>query len=151
MHSNHTLQSAIIAIVLLFSACCTTAQQTPSKASVQTGVVEVLSQKLPTMDGTNLTVKLIDVTYPAGAASRPHSHPCVVVGYVVDGAIVSQVKGEAESTYAAGKAFYEAPNGVHAVSKNASATTPSKLLAIFICDKEGPLTVPASGDDNHSH
>ena len=148
MHSNHTVWAAIVAIGL-FSACAAAAQQTPAKASLPAGVVEVLSQKLPTMDGANLTVKLIDVTYAAGAASRPHSHPCVVVGYVVDGAIVSQVKGEAEGAYPAGKAFYEAPNGVHAVSKNASATAPSKLLAIFICDKEGPLTVPAPSSDSH--
>jgi len=121
--------------------------QSQQRASVPAGNVEVLSQKLPAMDGVNLTVKLIDVTYAPGAASRPHSHPCVVVGYVVDGAIVSQVKREAEGTYPAGKAFYEAPNGVHAVSKNASATTPSKLLAVFICDKEGPLSVPAT--DSH--
>ena len=124
--------------------CRGATQQTRPKDSPLAGVAEVLSQKLPKMDGANLTVKLVEVTYAAGAASRPHSHPCVVVGYVVEGTIVSQVKGETEGTYPAGKAFYEAPNGVHAVSKNAGATTPSKLLAIFICDKEGPLSLPVN-------
>jgi quercetin dioxygenase-like cupin family protein len=140
--------TAILAVTLwLYRPYMPVHAQSQPRASLPAGVVEVLSQRLPTMDGANLTVKLIDVTYAPGAASRPHSHPCVVVGYVVNGTIVSQVKGEAEGTYPAGKAFYEAPNGVHAVSKNASATTPSKLLAIFICDKEGPLTVTAS--DSH--
>jgi quercetin dioxygenase-like cupin family protein len=158
MFSSHKLRSLMAVIILLITVTGAAAaqqsqspSQSPSNASVPAGVIEVLSQKLPKMDGANLTVKLIEVTYAAGAASRAHSHPCVVVGYVVDGAIVSQVKGEAEGTYPAGKAFYEAPNGVHAVSKNASATTPSKLLAIFICDKEGPLTVPAPRNANDSH
>lgn len=149
MRSRNILRSAVTAILLLIGASTGAQQSKPSSEpqsqdKLPAGVGEVLSQKLPRMDGSNLTVKLIEVTYAAGAASHPHSHPCVVVGYVVDGTIVSQVKGEAEGYYPAGKAFYEAPNGVHAVSKNASVTTPSKLLAIFICDKKGPLTMPAS-------
>jgi quercetin dioxygenase-like cupin family protein len=67
-----------------------------------------------------------------------------VIGYVLNGAIESQVKGQLEQTLTAGKAFYEPAQGVHAVAKNASATEPSKFLAIFICDQDMPLTVPAA-------
>jgi quercetin dioxygenase-like cupin family protein len=51
------------------------------------------------------------------------------------------VKGEAEAIYKAGESFYEAPNGVHLVSANASAAEPAKLLATMICDHEAPLSV----------
>jgi quercetin dioxygenase-like cupin family protein len=113
----------------------------------------VISQQLPKMDGSHLSIKLVEVTYGVGDGSKPHSHPCVVVGYVVDGSITSQVRGAAQQTYKAGQAFYEAPNGIHEISKNGSPTQPSKLLAIFVCDtdKDAPLTLPAPDAAHHAH
>jgi quercetin dioxygenase-like cupin family protein len=51
-----------------------------------------------------------------------------------------QVKGGTESIYKAGDSFYEAPNGVHLVSANASLTEPATFLAYFICDRTAPLS-----------
>jgi len=101
---------------------------------------------LPAMDGKQLAVDLVEVTYGPGAASPAHSHPCPVIGYVVAGAIRTQVKGEPEAVYKAGESFYEAPNGVHTVSANASDKEPAKLLAIFVCDHKAPLSAPVKGD-----
>jgi quercetin dioxygenase-like cupin family protein len=64
-----------------------------------------------------------------------------VIGYVVQGALRMQVKGEPEVLYRSGQSFYEAPNGVHLVSANASATEPATLIAYFVCDRETPLSV----------
>jgi quercetin dioxygenase-like cupin family protein len=99
------------------------------------------SHALPTMDGAHLNVKLVEVNYAPGASSPAHSHPCPVIGYVVEGALRFQVQGELEIIYKAGETFYEAPNGVHLVSANASTTAPAKLLAYFVCDHETPLSV----------
>jgi len=66
-----------------------------------------------------------------------------VIGYVIEGAVRMQVKGEPEATYKAGQSFYEAPNGVHAISANASKTERARFLAYFTCDRESPLTVAA--------
>jgi quercetin dioxygenase-like cupin family protein len=101
------------------------------------------SHGLPQMDGAHLQVKVVDVKYGPGESSASHSHPCPVIGYVVEGSIRTQVKGEAEAIYQAGESFYEAPNGVHLVSANASTTAPARLLAYFICDHSGPLSVAA--------
>jgi quercetin dioxygenase-like cupin family protein len=101
----------------------------------------VISKQLPKLDGDHLKVTLVEVNYGPGEASTPHSHPCPVIGYVVEGAIRSQVQGEPEATYKTGESFYEAANGVHQVSANASATQPAKLLAYFICDHDAPLSV----------
>jgi quercetin dioxygenase-like cupin family protein len=100
------------------------------------------SHALPQMDGNHLVVKVVEVTYGPGESSAAHSHPCPVFGYVAKGALRFQVKGESELTYKAGESFYEAPNGVHAVSANASQAEPAKLIAYFVCDHEGPLSVP---------
>jgi quercetin dioxygenase-like cupin family protein len=100
----------------------------------------VFAQALPALDGAHLKATLVEVKYGRGEASAPHSHPCAVIGYVEEGSIRSQVQGQAVMTYQAGESFYEAPNGVHVVSANASATEPAKLLAYLICDHEGPLS-----------
>jgi quercetin dioxygenase-like cupin family protein len=108
----------------------------------------VFSQALPQLDGSQLKVTTVEVTYPPGGSSAPHSHPCPVIGYVLKGAVRMQVKGGAPSVYSAGDSFYEAPNGVHLVSENASAKEPATFLAYFICDHAAPLSakVPLSRD-----
>jgi quercetin dioxygenase-like cupin family protein len=100
----------------------------------------VFSQALPQLDGGQLKVTTVEVTYPPGGSSAPHSHPCPVIGYVLKGAVRMQVKGGALSTYKAGDSFYEAPNGIHLVSENASTKEPATFLAYFICDHAAPLS-----------
>ena len=68
---------------------------------------------------------------------------CPVIAYVAEGEIRSQVEGQPETVYKTGDTFYEAPNGVHAVSANASQTKPAKLVAFFVCDHAAPLSAPA--------
>jgi quercetin dioxygenase-like cupin family protein len=103
------------------------------------------------MDGDHLVAKAVEVNYQPGASSSAHSHPCPVLAYVAEGTIRSQVNDEPERVYKVGETFYEAPNGVHRVSANASQTEPAKLIAFFVCDHEGPITVavPASKQTNH--
>jgi quercetin dioxygenase-like cupin family protein len=109
----------------------------PPEARVRT----VFSQALPQMDANHLQVTTVEVTYPPGGSSTPHSHPCPVIGYVLKGAVRMQVKGGTESVYRVGDSFYEAPNGIHMVSANASKKEPATFLAYFICDHAGPLSV----------
>ncbi len=101
----------------------------------------VMSQALPALDGDHLKAVLLEVRYGPGEASTPHSHPCAVVGYVVEGSLRTQVQGQPEMIYKAGQSFYEVPNGVHLVSANASTTEPAKFLAYFICDRDTPLSI----------
>lgn len=100
-----------------------------------------LTQTLPAMNGTTLKVSAVEVSYAPGESSAAHSHPCPVIGYVVDGAVTMKINDQPERTYRSGDGFFEAANGVHAVSANASKTVPAKLLAVFVCDRETPLSV----------
>jgi quercetin dioxygenase-like cupin family protein len=116
----------------------------PNHSSQSENVRLVLSQALPRMDANHLSIQIYEVNYPPGKEAGAHTHPCSVVGYVVEGVIASRIAGQPEEKYSAGKAFYEAPNGVHQVSKN-GGDVPAKLLAIFVCDHDGPLSVPVAG------
>jgi quercetin dioxygenase-like cupin family protein len=115
---------------------------TAASADVRT----VISHPLPNLDGSHLTVKVVEVSYAPGGSSPPHSHSCPVIAVVVQGAIRTQVKGEREAVYQAGQGFYEAPNGVHLISANADKTKPAKLLAYFVCDHEAPDTVASPNE-----
>ena len=111
----------------------------PDKTGEQARIA--FSHALPHLDGANLAAAIVEVTYGPGESFPPHSHPCAVIGYVMEGALRTQIKGEAGAVYKAGETFYEAPNGVHMISANASSKDPVKFLATFICDKDTPLTV----------
>jgi quercetin dioxygenase-like cupin family protein len=102
------------------------------------------SHALPKLDGSQLQATVIQVNYGPGESSYPHSHPCAVIGYVLEGTIRTQVKGEPEALVRAGESFYEPPNGVHLVSANASQTQPASLLAFFVCDHTAPLSTDVS-------
>jgi quercetin dioxygenase-like cupin family protein len=101
----------------------------------------VLSKPLAKLDGDHLKAVLLEVHYGPGEASSPHFHPCAVMGYVVEGKIRTQVEGEPEAIYKAGESFYEAPDGVHLVSANASSKEPATFVAYLICDRDTPLSL----------
>jgi quercetin dioxygenase-like cupin family protein len=125
--------------LLAATACAAVMLQGQTAQDARTRIV--FSQALPQMDAAHLKVTTVEVTYPPGGLSAPHSHPCPVIGYVLRGAVRMQVKGGPVSIYRPGDSFYEAPNGVHQVSANASTKEPAVFLAYFICDHEGPLSV----------
>lgn len=101
------------------------------------------NHSLPPLDGSKLHITVVEVNYGSGESSAPHSHPCPVVGYVLEGSLRTQVAGEPLSIYHPGDTFYEAPNGVHLVSADASSTAPTKFLAFFVCDNDADLSSPA--------
>jgi quercetin dioxygenase-like cupin family protein len=126
-------------LALLWPTVVVTAQAAAPEAHSRT----VFSQALPRLDGSRLQVTTVEVTYPPGGSSAPHSHPCPVIGYVLKGTVRMQVKGGAPSIYKAGDSFYEAPNGIHLVSENVSGKEPATFLAYFICDHSAPLSAEA--------
>jgi quercetin dioxygenase-like cupin family protein len=123
----------------LFSQIATSAAQ----GQPQPAPGPVFKHDLPnvSLDGWEVTVSHVD--YPPGHASRAHRHAGFVLAYVVEGAIVTKITGQPETTYTAGQMFYEPPGSTHEVSKNASETQPAKLLALILAPKGAQLTVPA--------
>ncbi len=119
------------------------AQATIQNARPSSQARTAFTGRLPALDGQHLTAALVEVTYPPGGANGAHRHPCPVVGYVLEGAVRMQIKGQAERVYTPGETFFESPADVHAVSANASEERPARFLAWFVCDRETPLSVPA--------
>jgi quercetin dioxygenase-like cupin family protein len=86
---------------------------------------------------------MITVEHAPGGSSAIHRHNAHALVYVLEGSVVMQLKGGQQVTLTPGQSFYEGPNDVHVVDRNASATNPAKFLVVLIKDKGAPALVPA--------
>lgn len=111
-------------------------------ASVTEGseVTPVMSKPLPDFPGKEAV--MITVTYPPGRSGAVHRHNADALVYVLEGSIIMGVNGGEPVTLAPGQTFYEGPNDIHTIGRNASKTKPAKFLVFLIKDKDAPISVP---------
>jgi quercetin dioxygenase-like cupin family protein len=103
-------------------------------------VTELMSKDLPESPGKELL--MIAVEHAPGGSNPAHRHNAHAVVYVLEGSVVMQVKGGKEVTLTPGQTFYEGPNDVHLVDRNASSTEPAKFVVFLIKDKGAPALLP---------
>jgi len=125
------MTNALLALWLTIAAAPQGAKVTP-----------LMSKDLVGIAGKEAT--MLTVEYAPGQSSASHRHNAQVFVYVLEGSVVMQVKGGQEVTLGPGQTFYESPDDVHSVSRNASDTKPAKFLVFFVKQKGAPSTVPAN-------
>jgi quercetin dioxygenase-like cupin family protein len=103
-------------------------------------VTPLLTRDLPNIPGKE--VLMINVDYPPGAVDPVHKHDAHAFVYVLEGSIVMGVKGGKEVTLTKGQTFYEGPNDIHTVGRNASSTQPAKFIVTLIKDKGADFFIP---------
>jgi quercetin dioxygenase-like cupin family protein len=86
---------------------------------------------------------MITVEYPPGHSDEVHRHNAHAFVYVLEGSVVMQVRGGKEVTLTPGQTFYEGPDDVHIVGRNASKTKPAKFVVFFVKNKGAPVLIPA--------
>jgi len=102
--------------------------------------------QLMSKDLTNLPNKeglMLSVAYEPGDSDSIHRHNAHAFVYVLEGSVVMQVRGGKEVTLTPGQTFYEGPDDVHLVSRNASKSQPAKFIVFLVKDKGAPVLVPA--------
>jgi len=109
-------------------------------APPQPVVSELMEKALPDVPGKDALMLTVD--YPPGAQDPVHRHNAYGFVYVLEGSIVMQVKGGKEVTLKAGQTFYEGPEDVHTVGRNASKTKPAKFLVMLIKQQGAPALIP---------
>ena len=106
-----------------------------------TKATQIMKQAITDFPGHEVTMTTLDI--PAGGGSMPHRHPTTHnFGYVLEGSYRIKLDDRPERVLNKGDSFYEAPNQLHAVSRNASATEPAKVLVVGIAETGKPTTVP---------
>jgi quercetin dioxygenase-like cupin family protein len=128
-------------LVLLFLTPATVMAQQPTSQAPQASVTPLTSKDLPDLPGKEAL--MITVEYPPGSVDPIHRHNAHAFIYVLEGSIIMQVKGGKEVTLTPGQTFYEGPDDVHVVGRNASTTKPAKFVVFFVKDKGAPVVVPA--------
>ena len=134
------MKNKTLMLVLLFLMAGTAMGQ-------EATVTPLMSKDLTELPGKE--VSMITVEYHPGATDPIHRHDAHAFVYVLEGSIVMQVKGGKEVTLTAGQTFYEGPEDIHVVGRNASSTKPAKFVVFFIKKKGAPILVPVSGGMNH--
>ncbi len=87
-------------------------------------------------------VRVLIVNSLPGAASPVHRHNAQVFVYMLSGKMIMQVAGSSPVTLGPGQTFYEGPEDIHSMSKNASDKEPAQFLVFMIIDKAAPTSVP---------
>jgi quercetin dioxygenase-like cupin family protein len=127
------MKTATLSLLLLFL-------MTNAATAQQPDVVSLMSKDLTDFPGKE--VLMFTVEYPPGGADPVHRHDAHGFIYVLEGAVVMQVRGGKEVTLGPGQTFYEGPDDIHVVGRNASTTRPAKFLVMLIKKKGAPVLVP---------
>ena len=136
------MKNKTLLLALLFLVPVTLMAQHPAGIQApHASVTSLTSKDLPEFPGKEAL--MITVDYPPGAVDPIHRHNAHAFVYVLEGSIVMQVKGGKEVTLTPGQTFYEAPDDVHVVGRNASSSKPAKFIVFFVKDKGAPVLVPA--------
>ncbi|MET0485493.1 MAG: cupin domain-containing protein [Candidatus Rokuibacteriota bacterium] len=128
------MTTTLVALVLLCLMTGTAMAQPPK-------VTPLMSKDIP--ETPSKEVLMITVEHAPGGSSPSHRHDAHAVVYVLEGSVVMQLKGGQQVTLTEGQTFYEGPNDVHTVDRNASSTKPAKFLVFIIKTKGAPVLVPA--------
>jgi quercetin dioxygenase-like cupin family protein len=98
-----------------------------------------MTKELPDVPGKEGLIERVVLS--PGEIVPPHRHNADVFAYVLEGSMITQVKGGNAQTVHAGEVFYESPTDVHLESRNASTTQPATLLVFFVKKTGAPATV----------
>jgi len=89
----------------------------------------------------NQEMRIITIELAPGQASAPHRHNAHVFVYVLDGVIEMQVRNGPLMRLHPGDTFYESPDDIHQVSRNASSTEPARFVVHMLRTMGTPVSV----------
>ena len=117
-------------------------KEAPQGAPKEAKVAPLFSKDLTDLPGKEGLMLMVE--YPPGSTDPIHRHNAHGFIYVLEGSIVMQVRGGKETIVTPGQTFYEGPDDVHIVGRNASQTKPAKFVVFWVKDKGAPIVVPAN-------
>ena len=128
------------AIAVIPLVVCLSFNTVPAHASPEAVVTPLVAKDLPELQGKEGVMILVE--YPPGASDPIHRHHAHAFVYVLEGSIVMQLRDAAEVTLSPGQTYYEGPNDVHIVGRNASNTQPAKFVVFLIKNQGAPILEP---------
>jgi quercetin dioxygenase-like cupin family protein len=134
-------QRRIALSIAVATACLTAPRQLRAQDTLTARAV--IQRPVPPPPSPDMMVSLRELTLAPGAsATNKHTHPGVVVVYVISGSIEVALGGQPTRVYRAGESFTEDPGQLHASTRNVSTTEPARFLAYVLSPKGVPLSSP---------
>jgi len=127
------MKNKILMLILLYLMTGAVTAQGPK-------VTPLMSKDLKDIPGKE--VVMITVEYAPGGSDPIHRHDAQAFVYMLEGSVVMELNGGKQVTLKPGETFYEGPDDIHTVGRNASSTKPAKFLALFIKNKGAPILTP---------
>lgn len=134
-----TFTRLVLVLVCLMSTTLVAQEAKPGSAP-EAKVTQLMSKDLTQFPGKEGV--MITVEYPPGSSDPIHRHNAYAFVYVLEGTVVMQLRGGKEMTLKPGQTFYEGPDDVHVVGRNASKTKPAKFVVFLVKNKDAPILVP---------
>jgi quercetin dioxygenase-like cupin family protein len=133
---NHPARLLCPSAMALAAALALPAVAAPPQAKIES----LMTRELPDLPGREGL--MITVDYPPGAVDPVHRHDAHAFVYVLQGSIVMGLRGGREVTLGPGQTFYEGPDDVHTVGRNASLTQPARFVVFLVKKKGAPALLP---------
>ncbi|MCC2597781.1 cupin domain-containing protein [Pusillimonas sp. MFBS29] len=130
------LKYAVFTLVMIVGVLTSVAHAAPPQAIIK----QVMTKPLD--DYPDKEALMITVEYPPGAVDPVHRHLAHSFVYVLEGSIIMQVQGGQEVALTPGQSFYEGPDDLHTIGRNASQTQPARFLVLLLKDQNVPFFIP---------
>jgi len=131
----------ILVTTLVMYFCAYAPQPARASEPQQPVITPLMLKDLPDLAGKEML--MMTVVYPPGAVEHIHRHDAHAFVYVLEGSIIEGVRGGKEVTLTPGQTFYEGPDDVHTVGRNASTTKPAKFVVVMVKKKGVDAVLPA--------
>jgi quercetin dioxygenase-like cupin family protein len=106
------------------------------------GAQEIARKVLLQQDGPpGYQTILTSVEIPVGVSEIRHTHPGMLVVYVIEGTLALESEGRPRTTYKSGDSFYVEAGKVHQGIN--TGNVPVKIAATLVAEKGKPLSTPA--------
>jgi quercetin dioxygenase-like cupin family protein len=135
------MKTLITISALLVSAICFAQHAHPGQdTSKRWDFKPIFNQVFNDSSFAGKEIKVSFVTIPAGAHDTvTHIHDCHLIGYVLEGEIVTKLRNKPAQHLKKGDIFYEFPKEVHESLQNLSKAQEAKILLYYLSNKGATL------------
>lgn len=134
------MRTLVLSAVLALLCSAGALADAPATAAPGPIVTPLMTQPLSDQPGKEGLMLLVE--YPPGGADPVHRHDAHGFIYVLEGSIVMGVAGGKAVTLKAGETFYEGPQDVHTIGRNASREKPAKFVVLLLKESGKPALTP---------
>jgi quercetin dioxygenase-like cupin family protein len=135
------MKTLMVFLSLFVSIICSAQHEhSTSNNSKKWNVRPIFNQAFSDSSFAGKEIQVAVFTVPAGAIDTlKHIHDCHLVGYILEGEVVTKLKNKPPQHLKKGDTFYEFPNEVHESLQNVNKNKDAKILLYYLFNRGATL------------